>query len=674
MESQQSSTNHWSILIGINFYGSQVMKVPQLRGAVNDVREMEKYLQTRMPGYIKAFTATAPENSQGLEPVESPSDWPTYENITQHLKYITLKGAPGDSVYFHFSGHGVRPIQPEDKLSHPETGDLCLPLYDQFRGIRYLRGTELATILNGLVQKSIFVTVTLDCCFSGSVVRHGRNRYSIRRLIDYNPAIDAAYPATMPTIERYTEDDTLRKARSIPRLLISSARYTIFAACSPHEVAQEIYFRSQNKYAGALSHFLLRALVAPSDRSMNVQSVYQQICLAFRLHWSLQNPLRFGRKDVSFFGELVQQQNQKFVPVATGKDRRLVLDSGIAHGVSQGNEFALWPFGTPEESDPWAHAIAITVEGLTSVLEISETFQTTSHTTKRWVAKKLSVSTPKVHVRILVDSIYDQLEGLSKDEEFLFLVRGDDENYACEFEVCHNPENGYQILDGSSNPVANVPCVSSSAVNACEQVVHVLHHLATFKCVQSIENQNPDACFEGKIVVEFTKDGIPIKDHKLTVQHHQELVLNVKNFLDKPIYLTIFSMGAFWEIENVLDDNVGEEYKVIPPKQEEFGENSATTGTQCIPLALEKNDGLEDMDQKTEDASIKVFVTSASSPFSVLTQAKLALPNPDDIVRGRVRHDNISAFLSALSEPRRGSEKTGKGAQWMTRTLFVQIV
>lgn len=66
--------------------------------------------------------------------------------------------------------------------------------------------------------------------------------------------------------------------------------------------------------------------------------------------------MRYGRRDFCFFSDGGPSQSKvavvydSFVSVARCReDGRLLLEAGHAHGVYQGDEYAVYPFDTPED-------------------------------------------------------------------------------------------------------------------------------------------------------------------------------------------------------------------------------------------------------------------------------------------------------------------------------------
>lgn len=166
---QRAIATYYAILIGINAYPESPLK-----GCVRDVQEIKKYLEAMPnPVHIQMFTASPTDDSNSSRPIEDLELWPTHDNVTSSLKKITSSAKPGDFVYIHYSGHGTT-VKPSGEFSNRSTGDLALVLLEVANGtdIRYLRGLELAYLLRDMVAKNLIVTLVLDCCFSGSVVRN----------------------------------------------------------------------------------------------------------------------------------------------------------------------------------------------------------------------------------------------------------------------------------------------------------------------------------------------------------------------------------------------------------------------------------------------------------------------------------------------------------------------
>ena len=258
MEEPQLEFSHYAILIGINAYPEK-----PLESCVRDVKNIEKYLK-RMSNPVHLHMLTATESSDSSRPAEDPNLWPTYANVISNLEKLTSLAKAGDFVYIHFSGHGttrepfkdpsnlsIEGLAPNlSKFSNPSTGDLALAVLEVTTNteIRYLHGEDLANLIERMVNKGLVITLVLDCCFSGSVMRHNS---SVRHL-PYDPKVDAAYlPAFGLSAEGKASLTIDRNLSLRSNWLVDPKGYTILAACGPAEIAEEIVCNGQK--CGALS-------------------------------------------------------------------------------------------------------------------------------------------------------------------------------------------------------------------------------------------------------------------------------------------------------------------------------------------------------------------------------------------------------------------------------------
>ncbi|KAI9753872.1 MAG: hypothetical protein M1815_005970, partial [Lichina confinis] len=119
MADKGAATNCWVILIGINFYWKRENR---LEGAVRDVEHIKKFLETEStPVNAHTFTASTPTDPNARHPTEDPSLWPTFETVTNSFSTVASEAKPGDFVYIHYSGHGVKlPDSSADSNSHTQ--------------------------------------------------------------------------------------------------------------------------------------------------------------------------------------------------------------------------------------------------------------------------------------------------------------------------------------------------------------------------------------------------------------------------------------------------------------------------------------------------------------------------------------------------------------------------
>ena len=264
MGEQPTRSTHYAILIGIDSYSEKPLK-----SCVRDVKDIGNYLE-KMPIPVHMQMLTAIEDPDSSRLAGDPKFWPTFDNVTSSLIQVTSSAKDGDFVYVHFSGHGTmrEPLKDASNLSiegmapvpskcsNPSTGDAALAILEVTTEIetRYLRGEELASLIKMMVNKGLVVTLVLDCCFSGSVMRDD----SSTRYLKYDPKVDAAYPpASWVSTEDGASRAVYRNASMRSNWLVDPDGYTILTACGPTETTEDLVDREGQRH-GPLSYFLLR--------------------------------------------------------------------------------------------------------------------------------------------------------------------------------------------------------------------------------------------------------------------------------------------------------------------------------------------------------------------------------------------------------------------------------
>ena len=360
MDDQQTIPTHYAILIGIDAYPSRPLK-----SCVRDVQKIKECLESKLPS-VDIQTLTA---SGGNTPLEHPESWPTCHNVTSVLEMVTSRAQPGNFIYIHYSGHGTR-LEPCYELSSQSTGDLALVLLDEDSSReRLLPGPRLAGLLKSMVDKALVITLVLDCCFSASVYRNGDP--NVRYL-----SCGRIGPLTYPPIpendlaDRNTRS-TSRDASMRDNWLLEPDRYTILAACGPHEKAKGGSEASEKgERYGALSYFIFKAL---SDHGLGrrYKDIHRHLCAKFWESCQLQHPVLYGNKDQAFFGPVDPYRNARSTSIFE-RDGHLQLLAGLAHGLRDGDRFKLFPFGPTSDRDAEGDFIAKVTHlwPLTSELEL----------------------------------------------------------------------------------------------------------------------------------------------------------------------------------------------------------------------------------------------------------------------------------------------------------------
>lgn len=660
-----ATTSHWAILIGINFYRGDRC----LQGSVRDAETVKGYLEAgSTPVDIAILTATQSPSPLSCRPVEEPDFWPTRANVIGKLKRVLEKANHGDLVYIHYAGHGTR--RKDSQESGHQSGNLAFVLFeDTDHGCSYLRGPELANCLRLMVAKGLLVTLVLDCCYSGSVLRAGNIHGADVRAISYKPAIDAASP-----LELFMDfSDSINGVRDaqmpLEQWLVNPNGYTILAACGPHERAWEIEIEGERR--GALTYFLTEALSAlrKSGVELTHQSLYQHLRTRFHASWPQQTPMRYGNKNFSFFGKLSVASNTGFASVYRTDDGRLCLSAGEAHGVHKGDEYAVYPFDTPEDVDSRASRASVmakvdTVRCLTSdLMGVGELASPVDQIRTGWKAKPVTHFSPrKTSVRLMASGGCQVFrEEAAKQWRFLRLCTENHATEPCIFNVTLNEHNEYEILDGSLERIVSLPTIRLDTPGASGRVMDVLQHLATFKYFEGVDNRTPSPSFAGSFCVLPTKpaggSGV------FNVKHGDEWSFTAENFGDCPLYLAIFNFTPSWKIVDLVSQSGEGDFRVIQPRDKE------DRNKKEIRLQMEVPEFLQRRGKKQCEDVVKVFLTSkpTSFPSMVLPEISFQPETPNRAVRGS--DGQLSKFLLELTAGFRGTDVAHE--EWACRNFII---
>jgi len=222
-----------ALLVGINKYPD-----PRdgLRGCVNDVRLVEETLR-------REYGFAGKDNVRIL--IDSGA---TTNAILDGLSWLAAGAAPGDSLVFHYSGHGS---QVPDARHGDETSDgldeiLCP--YD-LDWDRPLTDDHLAAAFAG-IPKGALLTVILDCCHSGTGLREparpgapARDSAPARPRFLSNPS--APFPSPRRPARRFG-------------VSVTKANAVLLAACREDQSSADAPIGAS--WHGAHTYYLCRAL------------------------------------------------------------------------------------------------------------------------------------------------------------------------------------------------------------------------------------------------------------------------------------------------------------------------------------------------------------------------------------------------------------------------------
>lgn len=140
-----------ALLVGVNDYRA----VPALQGSINDIETMREILATRW-GF-------APANIRVVRDAQA-----TRVGILSALQQFVAQSQPGDTVYFHYSGHGsqVQDLNGDEQDGLDET---IVPQDGRSEGVPDITDDELDAIFARLQVRTALIV--LDSCHSGTATR-----------------------------------------------------------------------------------------------------------------------------------------------------------------------------------------------------------------------------------------------------------------------------------------------------------------------------------------------------------------------------------------------------------------------------------------------------------------------------------------------------------------------
>mmetsp|Transcript_13984 Transcript_13984/g.22166 ORF Transcript_13984/g.22166 Transcript_13984/m.22166 type:complete len:366 (+) Transcript_13984:57-1154(+) len=145
-----------ALLIGINYSKSAA----PLQGCHQDVRNMSAWLLSQNFGV---------SNTRTLLDSDEAGVWgnPTHENIKLGLQWLAKDAKKGDSLFFHFSGHGTS-VRDDNDDEIDALDEAIVPV--DFRTSGVIVDDLILEHLVLQLPEGVKLTCLFDCCHSGSIV------------------------------------------------------------------------------------------------------------------------------------------------------------------------------------------------------------------------------------------------------------------------------------------------------------------------------------------------------------------------------------------------------------------------------------------------------------------------------------------------------------------------
>lgn len=322
-----------ALLVGVNDYAAA--RVPDLRGAVNDVRMMQRILSSRF-GFAERDIVLLTDAAA------------TRGAVLAAIDQLVRATQPGDIVYFHYSGHGsqVRDLNGEEDDGLDET---ILPRDARLPGVPDITDDELDRRFARLRNDSTLLV--FDSCHSGTITRGTGN-------------LLARFVPPDERLELYrTRGGTTRDvvtAERLPHVVMAGAPADEEALDGP---VNESWY---GLFTWALAQ-ALESLPAGSPASVVHAATQRELDqLARKLYMrppppQLEGPAEALQRPV--FGAPVPTAGRTWLPVVAEGDRLLRMVGGLDLNAQPGSQWAI--YAADAERFEFGRALAVgIVEGL----------------------------------------------------------------------------------------------------------------------------------------------------------------------------------------------------------------------------------------------------------------------------------------------------------------------
>ncbi|RIB09557.1 caspase domain-containing protein [Gigaspora rosea] len=256
-----------ALLIGINYFSQQA----ELKGCINDVANLKKFL-IEVYGFQESNMVILTDDQK------DPTRIPTKTNILAAMKWLVQDAQPGDSLFFHYSGHGS---QEKDSSGDEYDGndETIVPVdYSQNGQITddVMHETMVKPLQAGVKFFSIF-----DSCHSGSALDLPYT-YSTRgmikapkELVDSKKELMSAGMALLSGNKKQLMSFVKQKAPTIMKtgknLMSKSSKADVImlSGCKDEQTSADAY--EEGRSTGAMSFAFIKTM------SANRNITYQQL-------------------------------------------------------------------------------------------------------------------------------------------------------------------------------------------------------------------------------------------------------------------------------------------------------------------------------------------------------------------------------------------------------------
>jgi len=250
-----------ALLVGINKYPDPRN---ELRGCVNDILDMSHFISEENKVYAK-------ENIKRLTNQQA-----TKKAIVVQIKWLLEGAQPGDSLLFHYSGHGAQAPTNNQKIEKDGLDEIICPYDYDGSNETALSDKEFAQLFAGIPQGVHFVWIS-DSCHAEDLSR------------DPYLGVEKQYRYFYGIKPFEAVFDDLNNDFTNP--IIKPFNGALLSACASHELSADAYIN--NRFNGAFTYYLIKNLMLYSN-SKSMQALIEIVNKDLNKNGYDQNPQTEG--------------------------------------------------------------------------------------------------------------------------------------------------------------------------------------------------------------------------------------------------------------------------------------------------------------------------------------------------------------------------------------------
>jgi len=635
----------------------------QLTGCVNDAKLLRSSL-------INKFNFPQ-QNIKTLYNLDA-----TQENILNAMDEVFEQIGKDDVFVFQFSGHGHEcRVKTETSDEASGTINAILPCDDSEPdeskpdGVIYreIREDIFNKWLSKLAQKTSNTTLIFDACHSGTMTRSSQH-VGIRTI----PSHARKQIIELSSQEQVESSQSGRGIRQAPHWLRLSDHHVVIAASRDNQYAKELYFQEgEHRFKHGVLSYSLNAALQKATPGTTYRDIFEQVTNEVIAQVDEQNPQIEGLMDRELFG-VKDIEPLAFVPVSEVQDSSITISAGLAHGVTIGSIWEVYPpyTKTIENIESIAQISISEVDALESIATFNQGKIEDLEVGARCVLIKQGRNENCIDIYIDNENeLAGRLLTQQLKQSSLINLLTQPEGAQFHAKIIHSPEELSNIQDKHRAQLNQSHIFPAWAVfDRLEELAMPLHSVSTpqtpfivsenaqkiarYNNLLSLTNPNSQLNVEFNIFKRDEYDSLHLANGGLSQFFETDkLVLQIKNLeTTKQIFFNVLWLSANREVMHFYPHRKSSE-ALAPSKTVTIGE-----GSRSLTASL------GNYHKDTGQEIITVIFTSQPTDFTWLNQQGLRSSNPTQNTP-RIQCPNpINNALGASSSTQ--ENQTIDGADW----------